>query len=134
MRAGGGLTLEVVAEALALEGVDALGLDELDRKYLGVIAGTYGGGPVGLEAVAATLGEDAGTLEEVVEPFLLQIGFLARTRRGRELTRAAAEHLGVRLPAEADQGSNGSGLYSAGTPGVRCEEPLHSTPLHGPSH
>jgi Holliday junction DNA helicase RuvB len=56
----------------------------------------YQGGPVGLEAVAATLNEDAGTLEDVVEPYLLQIGFLARTRRGRALTRAGAEHLGVK--------------------------------------
>lgn len=91
------LTPAIVNEALELEGVDDLGLDELDRKYLRVIATTYEGGPVGVEAIAATLGEDAGTLEEVCEPYLLQIGFLARTRKGRQLTKAAAEHLGVRL-------------------------------------
>ncbi len=84
-----------VTDALKLEGVDDLGLDELDRGYLRIIATTYGGGPVGLEAVAATMNEDSGTLEDVVEPFLLQIGFLARTRRGRQLTKAACEHLGV---------------------------------------
>ncbi|MBS0191460.1 MAG: Holliday junction branch migration DNA helicase RuvB [Phycisphaerales bacterium] len=84
-----------VADALKLEGVDDLGLDELDRSYLRIIAGTYSGGPVGLEAVAATMNEDGGTLEDVVEPFLLQIGFLARTRRGRQLTKAACDHLGV---------------------------------------
>ncbi len=87
----------VVDEALQLEGVDALGLDELDRKYLRCIAEVYEGGPVGLEAVAATLGDDAGTLEQAVEPYLLQIGFLARTRKGRQLTKAGAEHLGLRL-------------------------------------
>ena len=82
-----------VADALKLEGVDDLGLDELDRSYLRIIAGTYSGGPVGLEAVAATMNEDGGTLEDVVEPFLLQIGFLARTRRGRQLTKAACDVL-----------------------------------------
>ena len=94
-----------VGEALALEGVDALGLDELDRTYMRTIATTYRGGPVGLEAVAATLSEDAGTLEDVVEPFLLQSGFLARTRRGRQLTVEGAAHVGVAisLPDEPAQ-------------------------------
>ncbi len=82
-----------VDDALALEGVDALGLDRLDRAYLTTIATTYAGGPVGLETVAATMNEDAGTIEDVVEPYLLQMGFLARTRRGRALTRAACEHM-----------------------------------------
>lgn len=95
VRAGGKVSDSVVDDALRLEGVDALGLDELDRSYLRVIATTYSGGPVGLEAIAATMNEDSGTLEDVVEPYLLQIGFLARTRRGRELTRLACEHLGV---------------------------------------
>jgi holliday junction DNA helicase RuvB len=90
------ITESAVSAALKLESVDHLGLDDLDRTYLHTIAKTYEGGPVGLEAVAATLNEDAGTLEDVVEPYLLQIGFLARTRRGRQLTRAAAEHLGVK--------------------------------------
>ncbi|MEM1212072.1 MAG: Holliday junction branch migration DNA helicase RuvB [Planctomycetota bacterium] len=88
----------IVTEALKLEGIDELGLDELDHKYLRTLATVYQGGPVGLEAIAATLGEDAGTLEQAVEPFLLQSQFLARTRRGRALTPAAAEHLGVTLP------------------------------------
>ncbi len=95
VRAGGRIDEAVVAEALALEGVDELGLDDLDRAYLQTLAGTYQGGPAGLEAIAATLGEDSGTLEDVVEPFLLQIGFLARTRTGRRLTPAAAKHLGL---------------------------------------
>lgn len=98
------LSPTIVNEALELEGVDDLGLDELDRKYLRVIAETYEGGPVGVEAIAATLGEDAGTLEEVCEPYLLQIGFLARTRKGRQLTKAAAEHLGVRIAIGENDG------------------------------
>ena len=86
---------ETVGEALELEGIDALGLDEIDRQYLGTIGRVYKGGPVGLEAIAATLSEDTGTLEDMVEPYLLQIGFLARTRRGRQLTQAAVQHLGL---------------------------------------
>ncbi|MEM6553996.1 MAG: Holliday junction branch migration DNA helicase RuvB [Planctomycetota bacterium] len=88
----------VVKEALKLEGIDDLGLDELDHKYLRTLATVYHGGPVGLEAIAATLGEDAGTLEQAVEPFLLQTQFLARTRRGRALTPAAVQHLNINLP------------------------------------
>ncbi|MHC4909545.1 MAG: Holliday junction branch migration DNA helicase RuvB, partial [Planctomycetota bacterium] len=88
VRAAGRVDEDIVTEALALEGVDGLGLDDLDRAYLQTIARVYEGGPVGLEAIAATMGEDAGTLEDVVEPYLLQIGFLARTRQGRELTLA----------------------------------------------
>ncbi|MFN3165733.1 MAG: Holliday junction branch migration DNA helicase RuvB [Phycisphaeraceae bacterium] len=99
------LNPSIVDEALTLEGVDALGLDELDRKYLRCIAEVYQGGPVGLEAVAATLGDDAGTLEQAVEPYLLQIGFLARTRKGRQLTKAAAQHLGLKLRMTDDNGS-----------------------------
>ncbi|MFG0307020.1 MAG: Holliday junction branch migration DNA helicase RuvB [Phycisphaerales bacterium JB040] len=95
VKGAGRVTVDIVDRALALEGVDALGLDDLDRSYLTTIATTYKGGPVGLETVAATMNEDAGTLEDVVEPFLLQIGFLARTRRGRAITHAAAEHLSL---------------------------------------
>lgn len=103
VKANGQLSPQIVDKALQLEGVDRLGLDELDRKYLCVIGDVYDGGPVGLEAVAATLAEDAGTLEDVVEPYLLQIAFLARTRRGRQLTRGGAEHLGIELPEEEPQ-------------------------------
>jgi Holliday junction DNA helicase RuvB len=98
VKGDGRLTRAMVDAALTLEGVDEQGLDELDRAYLRTIATTFGGGPVGLEAVAACMNEDAGTLEDVVEPYLLQTGFLARTRRGRMLTRAGAEHLGVPVP------------------------------------
>lgn len=95
VRANGEISAQIVDEALTLEGVDALGLDQLDRSYLRTIHSVYQGGPVGLEAIAATLSEDSGTLEDVVEPYLLQIGFLARTRRGRMITRRACEHLGL---------------------------------------
>lgn len=106
VRAGGKVDPRVVDEALALEGVDALGLDDLDRAYLKVIGGTYRGGPVGLEAVAATMGEDGQTLEDVVEPFLLQTGYLARTRRGRMLTADGARYVGVAAPSD-----EGGGLF-----------------------
>ncbi|MBN8644146.1 MAG: Holliday junction branch migration DNA helicase RuvB [Planctomycetes bacterium] len=108
VRAAGLTAARTVDEALSLEGVDALGLDELDRKYLRTIVQTYKGGPVGLEAVAATMGEDAGTLEDVVEPYLLQIGFLARTRRGRQLTADAATYLGVSIAGTAPSPAPGA--------------------------
>lgn len=107
VRGDGTLSLDKVNEALQLEGVDDLGLDELDRKYMRVIGEVYQGGPVGLEAVAATMGEDAGTLEEMVEPYLLQITFLARTRKGRMLTRNGAAYMGLKIPAENQQDQNG---------------------------
>lgn len=105
VRADGVCSREVVAQALALEGVDALGLDELDRAFLRIIATTYDGGPVGLETIAATMNEDAGTIEDVVEPYLLQIGFLSRTKRGRSLTAAARAHLGVSPTSDSDPGT-----------------------------
>ncbi len=93
VRGTGRIDAAAVTAALELEGVDELGLDEIDRKYLGVLADVYEGGPAGLEAIAATMGGDAGTLEDVVEPYLLQIGFLSRTPRGRKLTGAGAAHV-----------------------------------------
>jgi Holliday junction DNA helicase RuvB len=95
VRAEGRLSREVIDQALRLEGIDDLGLDELDRRVLHTIMETYEGGPVGLEAIAATMGEDPGTIEDVVEPYLLQIGFLSRTRQGRKVTRCGAEHIGA---------------------------------------
>jgi Holliday junction DNA helicase RuvB len=103
----GTVTAGVVESALKMEGVDAMGLDDLDRQYLRIIGTTYQGGPVGLEAVAATMNEDAGTLEAVVEPYLLQLGYIARMRRGRMLTAAGAAHVGVAAPTL----SAGGGLF-----------------------
>lgn len=82
--------------ALDAQGIDPAGLDEMDRRVLSVILKQYDGGPVGVEALAATLNEEPDTLVDVVEPYLLKAGFLRRTPRGREATRAACEHLGVR--------------------------------------
>ena len=105
VKGDGRLTPPIVDAALKLEGIDALGLDELDRQFLRVIIEVYRGGPVGIEAVAATLGEEADTLVDVVEPFLLQIGFLARTRQGRLATMKAFDHLGCNYTPPADAGN-----------------------------
>jgi len=99
VRTEGRIDEQVVRDALALEGVDDRGLDELDRTYLRTIYAVYQGGPVGVEAIAATMGEDCGTLEDMVEPYLLQVGFLARTRQGRRLTEPAARYLEDLSPA-----------------------------------
>ncbi|MBM4112589.1 MAG: Holliday junction branch migration DNA helicase RuvB [Phycisphaerae bacterium] len=119
VRNAGRVDDRAVSGALELEGVDPLGLDELDRRYLRTIATTYEGGPVGVEAVAATLSDDSGTLEDVVEPFLLQIGFLARTRQGRKLTPAAWSHLGLDAPAGARDGRDDLFDRDAATGGER---------------
>ena len=83
----------LVDDALNLHRVDAKGLDASDRRFLALLLDIYGGGPVGLETLSAALGEDSGTVESVIEPFLLQIGFLSRTPRGRVLTLAGKKHL-----------------------------------------
>ncbi len=89
---------ELAADALERLQVDRFGLDEIDRRILGAILDTFRGGPVGLSTLAAAVGEDGETLEEIYEPYLIQIGFLERTPRGRRATRAAAEHLGAQRP------------------------------------
>lgn len=91
---GGAITFEVVLKAMSTLGIDEEGLDEADRRLLGVIRDHYQGGPVGVEAVAATLNEEVDTIVDVVEPFLLKRGFLKRTPRGRELTAQGTKHLG----------------------------------------
>lgn len=91
----GAIDLEAVDAALVMEGVDSRGLDNLDRKFLSTIINYYGGGPVGIEALAATLNEETDTLEEMVEPFLLLIGFLKRTKRGRMVSAQAYQHLDI---------------------------------------
>jgi Holliday junction DNA helicase RuvB len=94
VRRDGIVDREVADEALRKLGVDQRGLDSLDRKFLTTIIRQYNGGPVGMEAIAATLNEETDTLEEMVEPFLLKIGFINRTPRGRQATAPAYEHLG----------------------------------------
>ena len=95
VRATGVVTLEVAKEALSMLDVDALGLDELDRRVLDGIIRKFGGGPVGLDTLAASISEEGDTIMDVVEPYLLQLGFLDRTPRGRVATPAAFEHLNV---------------------------------------
>ncbi len=102
VRAGGTITATVADEALQREGVDARGLDRLDRAFLRTIVEQYGGGPVGISAIAATLTEDAETLEDVVEPYLLKAGFVVRTASGRKATPEAYRHLGA-IPNRTQQ-------------------------------
>lgn len=95
VRADGIITRDVADRALAMLEIDHRGLDILDRKFLGTIIEKFDGGPVGIETVAAAIGEERDTIEDVYEPYLLQIGFLQRTPRGRVATRLAYEHLGI---------------------------------------
>ncbi|WP_395821484.1 Holliday junction branch migration DNA helicase RuvB [Devosia sp.] len=92
------ITREIADKALLRLDVDARGLDQLDRRYLKVIAENYGGGPVGIETVAAALSEPRDAIEEIVEPYLLQQGFIQRTPRGRMLTATAFAHMGYTVP------------------------------------
>ena len=102
VRAAGSIDNQVADEALAMLDIDVLGLDDLDRRVLDVIINKFGGGPVGLETIAAALGEESDTIEDVVEPYLLQLAFLERTPRGRVATERAFRHLGVPYRAPAD--------------------------------
>lgn len=90
----GKITAEATEEALKGHGIDSMGLDNVDRKVLSVIYESFGGGPVGIESIAATMNEEPDTIVDIVEPFLLKIGFLKRTPRGRELTKLARNHMG----------------------------------------
>ncbi|HNR95408.1 MAG TPA: Holliday junction branch migration DNA helicase RuvB [Anaerolineae bacterium] len=98
VRAEGVVTATVAQQALSLLEVDALGLDDIDRKILQAIIDKFDGGPVGLETIAASLSEEADTIMDVCEPYLLQLGFLERTPRGRVATARAYEHLGRTFP------------------------------------
>ncbi len=93
IKAGGRITKRVAQEALAWLGIDEAGFDEMDRTILLAIIDKFGGGPVGIESLAAAVQEDKGTLEDVYEPYLIQAGYLERTARGRQATRLAFEHL-----------------------------------------
>ena len=95
VKGDGKITLEIAKTALKALEIDDLGLDNIDRKLLETIIKFYGGGPVGLETLAATIGEEAITIEDVYEPYLMQIGFLSRTPKGRCVTRLAYDHLGI---------------------------------------
>jgi len=101
VKAGGTITATVAGAALEMLKVDAEGFDALDRRLLGTIIDHFDGGPVGVESLAAALSEERGTIEDVLEPFLIQQGFLVRTARGRMVTNKAYRHLGLKAPRKA---------------------------------
>ena len=101
VKGGGVITLPIAREAIAMQGVDELGLDKVDRAVLTCMMDKFGGGPVGLDTLAATTGEDAATIEDVYEPYLMQLGFIMRTPRGRVCTPAAWEHMQRTMPGNA---------------------------------
>lgn len=105
----GQITREIASIALSRLEIDKLGLDSLDRRMLTMIIKGYGGGPVGLETLASAIGEESVTLEDICEPFLMQLGFLGRTPRGRIATRLAYDHLGIKPP---DNGVKDDGQLS----------------------
>ncbi len=104
VRAGGLITREVADAALRMLEVDALGLDVMDRKLLGTVLEKFAGGPVGVDNLSAAIGEERDTIEDVLEPFLIQQGFLQRTSRGRMATALAYRHFGLTAPARAVSG------------------------------
>lgn len=101
VRADGSVTLEIARAALEVYDVDELGLDRLDRAVLNALVRSFGGGPVGISTLAVAVGEEPATVEEVCEPFLVRVGMLARTPRGRVATAAAWTHLGLQAPRDA---------------------------------
>ena len=101
VRAQGRITAQVADDALSLLEIDELGLDDLDRRVLDALINKFGGGPVGLDTLAASISEEPDTIMDVVEPYLLQLGFLDRTPRGRVATRAAYAHMQVTLSRTA---------------------------------
>ena len=98
----GHIDLGITRIGLSALNIDSRGLDQMDNKILGTIIEKFGGGPVGLNTIATAVGEDAGTIEEVYEPFLIKEGFLKRTPRGREATELAYRHLGVTPPGKPE--------------------------------
>jgi Holliday junction DNA helicase RuvB len=111
VRADGRITVEVAQQALELLKVDVCGFDEMDRRLLWLMIDKFAGGPVGLDTLAAALSEERGTIEEVLEPYLIQQGFLMRTPRGRVTTVHAYRHFGLVPVASAAS----SDLFSAGS-------------------
>ena len=104
IKGNGIIDYDIAMASLARMGIDSLGLDNLDRTLMRAIINMYSGGPVGLETLAAAIGEEAITLEDVCEPYLMQLGFLSRTPRGRIVTNLAYQHLGLKNPNAPDNG------------------------------
>ena len=120
---------EVARAGLELLEVDECGLDRSDRRLLRTLAQHYGGGPVGLETLAAAIGEEAETIEDVYEPYLMQQGFLQRTPRGRVATRLAGEHLGLPMPAAGGSPGKGGSPAKGVSPGqAMAQADLFSEP------
>jgi Holliday junction DNA helicase RuvB len=111
VRGDGRVDLAVAREGLELFGVDELGLDKVDRAILDAVCVRFGGGPVGLSTLAVSVGEETDTVEDVYEPFLLQLGLLMRTPRGRVAMPGAWHHLGLAAPAGAGEGGRGASLF-----------------------
>lgn len=103
VKANGDITLSLVEEALNALEIDGLGLDKLDKKYLDALINKFKGGPVGLDTLSACLSEDAGSIEDVIEPYLLQLGFIERSNRGRKACRLAYQHMGLHCPQDNTQ-------------------------------
>jgi Holliday junction DNA helicase RuvB len=122
VRADGRIDLDVARQALAMLDVDDLGLDDLDRRVLDSIINKFGGGPVGLDTLAASISEEGDTIMDVVEPYLLQKGFLDRTPRGRMATRAAYAHMGAAYPDTPVQGRLLNPLFDQGSSGDAPDE------------
>ncbi|MGB0717195.1 MAG: Holliday junction DNA helicase RuvB C-terminal domain-containing protein, partial [Phycisphaerae bacterium] len=105
VRGNGVVTEQLAQDALDIQQIDELGLDALDRSYLKTLIEIYQGGPAGIEALAATMGQERDTLEDMVEPYLLQLGFAIRTRQGRAVTDKARQHLGFPSLPQTEQGT-----------------------------
>jgi Holliday junction DNA helicase RuvB len=114
VKGDGRVTQKSAQEALKMEAVDHAGLDALDRKFLRTIIDVYKGGPAGIEAIAATLNEEVDTLVDMVEPYLLKIGYVGRTRQGRVVTAPAYEHLELKPPPEPKSAEDKLDLFEAG--------------------
>ena len=114
VRADGRITAGVADQALAMLKVDGLGFDNMDRRLLAAVIEKFDGGPVGVESLAAAIGEERGTIEDVIEPYLIQQGFLMRTPRGRMATQTAYLHLGLAAPARPGSGPAIADLFDGG--------------------
>jgi Holliday junction DNA helicase RuvB len=114
VRADGRITAEVADQALVMLKVDAQGFDHMDRRLLAAVIQKFDGGPVGVESLAAAIGEERGTIEDVIEPYLIQQGYLMRTPRGRMATQSAYLHLGLPAPARLNSGPAVADLFDTG--------------------
>ena len=119
VKANGTISAEIASAALEMLKVDGEGFDALDRRLLGMIIENFDGGPVGVESLAAALSEERGTIEDVLEPFLIQQGFLVRTARGRMVSAKAWRHLGLKVPRHV----RNEDLFEAEPPGIGTGEP-----------